>query len=345
MNRLRFRDFRASSQASQLLGYCSNNTPKLLEWVNASQERLLYDPLAPEDGYWGGWVHMQFQVSQAQPFIVTPRDIARIMLLDVCKHPVFLRNQFYEYLEFSRGLQPKGCNQTGRCQPIQAYERETVPILQPVPTPSIIRAFPTNNSDVGKGCLIQGKDQNGLTVTSLDVASTNTISGEQITLQFPFTDTLNTFSSVTGIQKSVTYGSVEFFAVDPVTGTQTVLADMEAGETTSWYRRYFLDGLPNGCCFTPGQPVVIDALAKLDLVPVQSDSDYLLIQSLAALVEECTAVRMLGMEDRAAHQLAATHHATALRLLNGQLTHFLGYHDTAIKVSLFGSQRVRPSFA
>lgn len=338
--------FRASAGPA-IIGYCNNNLPAIYALLNEAQERLLLDPLAPDEGFWGGWVRMNFNLNPPNFFIITPRDVARIILMDVRKHPVRIRNNFFEALEFGIGLQPSGCDINGRrqcSQQLQAYERDTVPTLSPLLAPSYVRMYPTNNADVSKQVLLQGKDINGVPVTSNDPGTGNTILGEQISLSFPFVDSVNVYSEVTGMQKSVTYGPVEYMQVDANTGAQTALSEMQPNETTSLYRTYFVNGLQ--CCpsqsnVTPGA-ISVEAWCKLDLIPVMSDPDYLLINCIPALISECHAIRLSRMENSKALQQSEQHHADALRLLFGQLDHFLGKVQTSISLPIFGSDRVHP---
>lgn len=338
-----FRTAYAATPWSGPVGLCATDLPALAGIVNLAQERLLMDPVAPEEGWWGGWVKMLFNISQGAPNIIAPREVARIILMDVCKRPIFIRNQFWEYLEFGRGLQPTGCNPN--CgQSFQAYEREVVPTLNEFVGPKTVRAYPLDPRDVGKTVIVQGPDTNDKQVTSTDALTGTTVLGENLTLNQPFVDTVNVYNDVQGIQKDITFGNVTLFQVDAM-GNQTPLSDMQPNETTGYYRKYFVNGLPNNCCNTNAGVIQVSALSKLDLVPVVADQDYLLIQSIPALLSEAQSIRYESMENSTSAQLAAAHHQKALSLLFGQCDHFLGKEHTAIRMPIFGSKRLRPSFA
>jgi len=114
---------------------------------------------------------------------------------------------------------------------------------------------------------------------------------------------------------------------------------MEPSEQTASYRRYYLNGLPFNCC--PNQEYVqVSAIAKLDFIPVQVDTDYTLIQNIEAIIEEAQAVRYSRIDSVSAKQMAAEKHIQAVRLLNGELTHFEGKNDPAIIFAPFGSARL-----
>jgi len=348
MNRPRFLDFRVQLAAyaqsvGSPLGICIGNIPALTGLVNVATERLISDPLAPEEGWWGGWAKYVFNVDPTNAFIVLPRGLARIIVLDVNTCPVKLQNGFYEFLDYGTGLQPKPCKENVCNGFTQTYDRETVPTLGVLAsTPQIIRVFPVDPRDAGSTVIIQGTDQNGQTVTSTDAVTNQTILGEEVTLNLPFVDTVNQFMSfpnmagITGIEKDATFGPVTFFQVDPNTGFSSPLSSMEPSETSSSYRRYYVGNLPCRPACTTGGVSQVTAMAKLEYTPIQSDPDYLGIPCVPALIAECEALRYESMDNMKAQQMGTAKHAKALQLLFGQLQHYMGNERPAVSVNLFG---------
>ncbi len=349
--RVRFLDYRLQVAAyaqsvGSPLGVCVNNIPALAGLVNVASERLIMDPLAPEEGWWGGWAKYVFTVSPSTPYIVAPREVARLIVMDVNTCPVKVQNGFYEFLDYGEGLQPKPCKENVCNGFTQAYDRDTVPILGTLnPTAQTIRVFPSDPRDVGKTVLVQGTDQNGNIVTSTDPITNQTILGEILTLALPFTDSVSLFQTtgnrqgITGLQKDSTFGSVAFFQVDPVTGESAALSFMEPAEMVGCYRRYYVGNIPcrPQCSATDTNQVT--AMCKLDYAPIASDSDYLKIPNVPALIAETEAIRYFSQDTEVAQDLGAKKHAEALRLLFGQLQHYLGNERPAISVSLFGPSR------
>ena len=333
-----------NSGLPKAVGLCAQDRAEVAAYVNEAEEHLITDPLAPDEGWWGGWAHMRFNVTVTAHTakITTPREVARLIVMDICNRPRFIRNGFYEYLQFGTGKQPKGCNSLC-CQTQQAFERDCVPTLTDFPTsaPQFIRFFPTNAADVGKRIVVQGPDKNGITVLGIDPETGLAIPGETVTLQFPFSTSVNEFQNITGLLKDETVGPVQIFTVDPTSLTQTLLSSMETKETSASYRQYFLNGLSSHCCNQPLGSVQVDAQAKLDFIPVESDTDPLIIQSIPALIEECQSIRYSRMDSPQAPALEQKHHSKAIQLLNGQLDHFEGKVNTAINVPIFGSNRLR----
>lgn len=339
MQRLRLIDFRFSDGPASV-GIQQNNLPACASILNKAQRRLLYCSEAGEESWWGTWAEMVFNVNRADPYITTPREVARLEMVNVCNRPVAVQNMFYEYLQFGNGRLPKRlCMCPGQTQVLS--RNNAVTFVELTNPPQIIRMYISDPTDAGKSVLIQGLDQNDMTVYTRDL--TTMITGVYVDLGSPFTDCPVQMNKLTGIQKDQTAGPVQFFQVDPVTGNQILLLTMEPSETTASYRRYYLHDLPFNCCragsITPTTSQVT-AIAKLELIPVQVDTDYCLIQNLDALIEECKAIRYLKMDQLDAKQNAAVAHREAVRLLNGELTHYMGKDSPAVNVAPFGSARL-----
>ena len=344
MNRPSLSTFRAQWPADAM-GICIVD-PQVGNYCNAAQERLLMDPMTPDEGWWGGWVtlNLSVAVSNGAAYITTPREIARLVVMGVCQQPIRIRNGFYEYLQFGSGLQPKTCR-TGSCgSTFEAYERDNVVTFSDLlPTPQTIRIYPTNIKDIGLRVLLQGKDQNGKVILTTDPNTTLTAPGEYLMLAFPFVDSVNQFSEINGIQKDETYGTLQFFQVDPSTGTEADLSTMEPNESSANYRRYLINGIPstNLCCSSTGNPITVTAQGRVDFVPVVNETDYLTLPCVPALIEESMSIRFGKWGTSAGSDESLIHHLKAISLLNGQLDAYEGKVSTAIRMPIFGSQPMR----
>lgn len=349
MQRLRFYDLRLS-RLPQSVGLCQGDLPGLAGYINSAQERLLTAREAGDEGWWGTWAEIGFNVSRTAPYITLPRQVARLEAVDVCGVTVPLNNNFFEYLEFGNGRLPK----------LHPRHRDWWPMTQVMTrnnavtfynldattaAPKTIRIYCADPADADgtKRVLLQGTDASGATIYSQDVSVQ--VTGIFVTLGSPFVDSPIPFASLNGIQKDTTSGDIQFFQVDPVTGVQTPLHTMEPGETTALYRRYYFDDLPCNCCQNPNvvpatNQVQVTALAKLELIPVRVDPDYCLIQSKEAIINECEAIRYEGMDNKSAHQMADRKHILAIRLLNGELAHRYGIDKPAVSFAPFGSARL-----
>jgi hypothetical protein len=342
MNRPVLADFRAQFP-SEAMGICTAD-PKVAAYCNEAQERLLMDPLAPDEGWYGGSITMNLTatVSNGAAYVVTPREIARLIVMGVCKQPVRIRNGFYEYLQFGNGLQPKTCCGSRCGSEFQTYEQDNVVTFSNLlSTPQQLRVYPSDVRDTGLRVLLQGKDQNGLVILTTDPGTGQSAPGEYLQLAFPFSTSVNQFSTITGIQKDQTYGLLQFYQVDPTTGTEVALSSMEPNEASANYRRYLINGIPtaNLCC--TGSQIQITAQGRIDFVPVFNETDYLTIPCVPALTEEAQSIRFSRMDSGAAAQQSMIHHGRALALLNGQLDKFYGKTNTAVRVPIFGNDKMR----
>lgn len=300
---------------------------------------------AGPDGWYGTWAEIAFNVSRDEPYITLPREIARLELINVCDRPTPIQNQFYEYLQFGNGRMPKQFASCYRNRLLTSYSRNNAVTFTDISdTPQLIRVYATNAADEGvdKRVLIQGLDSNdNIVYTQGSFSST---SGVYLTLAAPFATTTTQFNHITGIQKDKTVGPVQVYQVDPSTGAEVLLLTMDGSETTAWYRRYYFDSLPRGCCPAPGATdetlVQVKAIAKLELIPVAIDPDYCLIQNLEAIIEECTSLRYSEVDSMEAKAMAKEKHKEAIGYLQGELQHYLGNDQPAIQVLPFGSARL-----
>lgn len=338
MLRTRLYDLRMS-RAPQAVGLCQADLKRIADMANSAQRRLLLDRSAGEEGWWGTWAEMEFTVLTANPYITTPRDVARIERVVICNEPVLVHNQFYEYIQLGNGRLPKTCR--GDCyRPLQVLSRNTTPLFRDLTgKPRIIRVYPVDPQDfANRRVLIQGTDSTGVPVTSMD--GRYQIQGEYVSVGSPFTDTVNQYNTITGIQKDLTMGQIQIFDVDTATGTQTQILTMEPSELTAWYRRYYLSNLPPKCCHGTTGQVTVRAIVKLDLIPATADQDYLLIGNIEALIEEMQAVRYSEMDSADAKKNEELKHANAVRLMIGECQHYLGKQDIDVRLNLFGTARL-----
>lgn len=346
--RLRLYDCRLS-RLPTVVGKCQGDIPELARYVNTAQQRLLYAVEASDESWYGTWAEVRLNVSRAAPYITLPREIARLEAVTICDRPVPVNNQFYEYLQFGNGrMQKSRLNHAGP-KMRAVYTRNNEPLFTDVHGgPQFINVFATDSADMqgGKRVLIQGFDQNNQPIYTND--GDQTIVGEFVTLKAPFVTTVNQFVRVTGVQKDVTAGPVQIFQMSPSTGDQVLLSTLEPGEQTTCYRRYYFDCLPCGCCPTPSIPTPdrnclppqVTALAKLELIPVVNDTDWLLFQNLEAVIEEAAAVRFSEMDTESSQKQSEIHHKRAIRLLNGEIGHYLGVNTPAVQVQVFGSAKL-----
>lgn len=335
------------SRLPEIIGCCSADVPQVANTVNAVQERLVFAKEAGDDGWYASYAEVVFNVLQSDPYITLGRFGARLMAVDVCKKPIQINNQFYEYLLFGNGRQSPGCiggRRRWSCSGAEAYARGVFPSFRDMIPGHLIRIRAESSLDVSgdKRVLVQGTDSTDTTITSLD--GSLRVQGVYVTVGSPFSDTPMTLNSLTGIQKDPTNGPIQFWDVDPLSGVETLILTMDPGELVSGYPRYFFKNLPLQCCpviQVNSQPTVqVRALVKLNLIPVIVPTDYLLIQSMEAVIAEAQSLRYDTIDLPSAKQMSLLAHKEAIRLLNGQLTHYYGTQTPAISLKVFGSAKL-----
>jgi len=354
VQRLILRDL-INSDLPGLIGHCPSDTAAIANAVNRAQSRLLTCREAGEEGWYGGYAEMAFNVSRNAPYLRLPRGVARLISVDACTVPIPIRNQFYEYLEFGDGHWPKtGCASTssvcafGKTQSLRRNTSATWFDLEP-PRKGL-RIYPSESADVGSNrMLFGGNDANDQRIQTLDGAVQ--VRGVYTALDHPYADVvlpLTTapieISYLDTILKDTTIGPVSVYEVDLDTGTERLLVTMEPGETSAAYASYYLNELPQGCCPAPGQSddslVQLTAMVKLDLIPARCDSDPLLIQSAEAIIAECQSGHLARQEFSEAKSQALERHIAAVRLLRGEQRHYEGDQQTAVAFAPFGSARL-----
>jgi hypothetical protein len=328
------------SRFPSALGLCSTDTTSFYQYVNEATQRLIN--AASENGWWGGWARVVFEVEREDPYITLPTEFARMIAADVCRFPIRIQNSWFEYLEAGIGLQRPcdgdgwGCNAA-----TEGYDRLTVPTAYDLdPENQYIRVYYTDSRDIGKAInFIGAEDQNGNGIYT--TVGTTELDGFQMTLAAPFATTNFIVTSFTGVQKQQTYGDVTVYQVDATTGEESLLARYKPNDINPSYRRYLLKGLPLNCCASSSandsRTVQVSAMCKYEYFPVQSDNDFLLVGNIPAMIEEAQSIRYDGMDSPDAFQKSAIKHANAIKLLQQELQHYEGKIQPAIVVAPFGT--------
>lgn len=345
------------SRLPAVLVRCAKNLPEIAAFVNQAQQQLIL--AGGQAGWWGGWKKVVFQVDRCHPYITLPRTIARAIGLDVCRNPIRIQNEFYEFMEAGVGLQDmrnfrlnKGWLRGDFCGALEGYDRGTFPTMRDIDaTNQFVQVFPTNPADYGKRVLIgPAKDQNGNYIYTQD--GNQQVNGFYLTLAAPFAITNFIVTSIEGVQKDATYGDVLLYQSDATTTAQVLLSRYAPDEIAPSYRRYFINRMPCGCFCHPRQSpcivpvpndpfIPVTAMAKLEFIPANKDTDFLIIGNIPALIEECQSIRYASMDVADALTLSEQHHQKAIRLLNQELVHYLGALEPAVNYAPWGTAKLR----
>jgi hypothetical protein len=314
------------------------NDPRLLQWTNEAMERLLYM------GKWWGTV-ARFNICATNGCITLPRQIATIEAVNVCGHPVPVRDFWYEFLANGFGTResqttPNGggcCGGGGGMS--EAISRGRFPVFTDITGSTSKLHFVCDvSTDAGKQVLLLGYDANGNWIRTMQNGAY--ADGEMIALaQGAGTTSVNFFTVITDLQfQSAMDGQSWLYALDTTTALLTMLGHYQYDEPHPSYARYYFPGINPKTGTTGCNTVKVEIVGKLDFIPVKVPSDYLIIQNLPALKEMMSALKKSEnqADSTAANNIIAGGMATAMEMLDKQLDHYLGSGRT-IGINVVGS--------
>lgn len=208
-----------------------------------------------------------------------------------------------------------------------------VPVFKNVPCGQnfYIRAYPMTAKDVGKTLTIFGTDYNGQPIRILRGGVWQ--DGVIITLALPFVSTPMLIRHIDHVLKDETQMPVNLFQYDPVNNVLLNCATYAPTETAPAYRKTELRGFRGrrGNCDGASQ---IEALVKLEFIPVKYGTDLILIDNLDALKLMIQSIRNSEAGDEAG---ANRYEADAIHELNLELRDRFPLDQIPININAFGS--------
>lgn len=304
-------------------GYTVTDT-RLIMKLNEAQRRIL------AKGKYVGTVQA-YQICAHANCLTWPRQIETIEAAWKCGYPVSLRNQWFEALPHGYGRQPVQFSCSG-----DLIDRgRGFCCFDDITTPSQIQLYPTYAADFGQRVLLQGRDNNGNWIRTVN----GTVNGVYVTLgptaystalDDSNTPILFAQPGLVAVQKPATRGPVRAFGYDP-TGLQPLraLSYWEPDETLPDYRRSVVPGLvrtglsgtASECNQCGGASITFTVMAKKRFIPVAQGTDFFIIQNLPALKEMVIAI---VKAERGLIDEAEAHEARAVRLLEEELSSYEG---------------------
>ncbi len=320
-------------------------SPKFVELVNQAQRRL------STMGQWWGTYRRMWVCAQSS-CIVWPREVATPMGVKIANTGIRIRN---EWFEFGDAVSSSFCSDSCAAGPV-VFDRSNVTGYRPSPYATWnVRLYPTVAADAGAKVILQGIDTNGLPIRTELAAGYGW--GEEVTIASPFATSTFAFTGeyLTGVQKPVTKGSINAFAVEPTSGDEYQIASWEPSERNPSYRRTYVGSIggsecgcstDNGCDAVPScSGSVFEAMVRMQFIPALVDSDWLAISDFGAIAAGMKAIKA---EDSGNHPLAEREWAVATRILRAQLDTFdppqritvnTHPHGTATPHRIFGGIR------
>lgn len=293
--------------------------------------------------FWGTVVKMRLCVYNS--CLVWPRIVGTPLAVNINGHPSEVFNHWYEFQPITRadfhyggGFVLSGNTCVGN---LQTINDGVSPVFNPISCnrPMYVRAYPSTLQDVGKKTRIFGIDENGLVIRTQNVDLTWT-DGVELTLAMPFISTPFKIREITRITKDETEGTLRYYQYDADNAVLLDLVWYEPDETSPMYRRSRLHkhhGTQGGCCATSqtcGGLSSVEAMVKLEFVPVKKDSDMVLISNEDALSDMMLAVKYSNAGDAA---MAKDFEAKSIHELNLELENKIPQDQTVVTINPFGS--------
>jgi len=249
-----------------------------------------------------------------------PRYVGQVRKLNLCNHPIPIKNVWYDFLEYRNRSCPGGWGGWLGSEARMVQQGQVAAYSDIFGDGRFVRAYCTARADVGKTIQIFGEDNNGQPLRTANSDGTWT-DGITITFAAPFSSTNIYVRRIDRVIKAVTQGDVRLYAYNPVTDVLEDLALYSPTEVDPSYMRYQLHAQTwptttnpptTTCC--PTMSVV--ALVKLKHIPVVVDSDLVIPDSIEAIKFMIQCARAEEGGDRAT---ARGFESDALRELNLQL--------------------------
>lgn len=283
-----------ANQVAKRLGMapCSE---EFLGLVNRAQEMLSFA------GRWWG-TYQQLRLCPQGNCIVWPRGVMNCETLKRENVVIPVRTLWYEWQSMVIPPITDPAKQAGNIS-ANLLDRGNTPLMSDiVPTGNAkkVRVYCASSADAGARILIQGLDWTGNPIRTNDSVA-GWVDGEYVLASVAGTSSVNQFSVVTGVQKTLTKSFIRLYEFDTVALTERQIANYEASELNPDYRTSLLSGFscattannePDGCDTLPAcsLPLLV-AIVRLEVQPVAVDSDWLLIQHLGALEDAMRAIQ------------------------------------------------------
>lgn len=300
-----------ASNAINIAGV-GKDTAEFRDYLNEATRRLL------RRGDWSGTV-IPIHVCLKKGCVVWPRYVGSVRKLNLCHHPVAVKNLWWQFL-------PDGAGQPG-CYQTYCGGHASFSGIDHAPTYNSIagdarnlRVYPVSSADLG------------LTVTLFGVDNNLQPIQETLVIANPYVQSVNFFTRLDRVLKDVTTGNVTLYAYDSVNAVLEDLAVYEPTETNPSYMRYRLNVAGSA---TTNHGVV--AMVKLKFIPVVGDTDLVLIENPDAIKDMIQSIRFGEAGDQGNK---AALEASAIRELNLQLTDESSDEQTAVDVQPFNGAAI-----
>lgn len=294
------------------------NSTTLARYVNQAQMLL-----APK-GKWVDLVQRFRFCIDSSGCITWVRQIITIEAWWLCNIPGKIRNRWYESQENGPGL----LGRSDALSSIPMIQRDSAAVFdQPNGVDKKIITYSDVTEASDAYIIFQGYDENWVWIRTEPLGEgTGWIDGEKISLATSPMISTKIFRYISAVIKSETNGIQRVYSYKIGSGAQSPLAIYEPDETRPWYSRSQVPGLEcigteTNCDGSVCEQRKVDVIAKLKLIPVKNDNDWMLISNVAAIKAgvQCILARERNQIDQ-----AAAYEGEAVRALSEELREVQG---------------------
>ncbi len=348
------RDARNDSAIQKVAGVCSTGD-QYRDYINEATRQLMNR---------GGWVgnELLMRLCSSGCDIVFPRYVGTVLgLRPGCGDYIDIRNHWWAILApnygngygngwgdgvyggWGTGAYGYGYNASGYTgYRADAIDTNNVPTFNQVSgnTGKFIRYHVVKAQDYGKTITLFGKQYGGQPLQT--EVSGAWVNGVTITAATPLAQTTVLVTKITSVVREATEGMAYLYEYDPATTKLRMLAIYEPSETNPSYRHM---RVPNtgSCCRNDENGESrwqVEALVKLQFVPVIADEDFLLISNFDALAMMIQSIKAREANDI---QLSRTMFAAAIEELNYEMRNKSPSDQTSVRVNVMGSNYILTS--
>jgi len=287
---LTFKEAKESTLAD-IAGQCPDSA-QFAAYVNKATRMLM-----TRGNWWGTVQKMQFCVYGR--CITWGRYVSTVLAVSTCGAPIPVWNNWYSFMPLSRN-DFGSCFQlsTGRAciGNLAISEDGTSPVFNPITCGAnvYVRIYPNSPKDAGKVVTVYGVNNTTGQVIRTERADGTIQEGVEMVLAVPFVSSPFPIRDIVRINKPETQDVLRFYQYDAVNDVLLDLVSYAPTETNPMYRHTKVVGgtrlrgnVQNGC---DGLRQV-QALVKLEFVPVKNDNDLVLIENLDALQDMILSIR------------------------------------------------------
>lgn len=327
--RFQLTDARANIRIRNVIGTCGSSA-EFASIINTVTETLWN-----RGAWWGSEVVVKLCVFGCN--IVWPRYVGSIQGLRTCAGQNDVKNGWYAILG------PRGCQ--GWSSNVTAFDNGTSPTFNDIAdnTGHLLRYHVVKANDYGKTITFFGKqygaqplqevDANGVWQMGLTLAAANPIA--QTTVLVTYIDQ---------ITREATQGMAYLYEYNTTTLELRMLGIYEPNNTNPQFRRSkieHLNLLPYSTDANGRKSWTVEALVKLEFIPVENDRDFLLIDNWAALAYGIQALKLDEANDP---QNAEIFWAKSLREMNYESRNRNPANQFVTRVNVTGSNRTISNF-